>query len=101
VAEAGERIVSTVVAKPDTDYNKYTHLRMAYLGPAATLPEFRNKHLGSALTARAMNFLSEKGMTSVRLGTSEKNVSSIALLRSLSFQVDNVRKILRKKLKNT
>jgi predicted N-acetyltransferase YhbS len=60
VAEAGERIVSTVVAKPDTDYNKYTHLRMAYLGPAATLPEFRNKHLGSALTARAMNFCLKK-----------------------------------------
>lgn len=101
VAEAGERIVSTVVAKPDTDYNKYTHLRMGYLGPAATLPEFRNQHLGSALTARAMNFLFEKRMTSVRLGTSEKNVSSIALLQSLSFQVDNVRKIMRKKLKNT
>jgi ribosomal protein S18 acetylase RimI-like enzyme len=74
---------------------------MGYLGPAATLPEFRNQHLGSALTARAMNFLFEKRMTSVRLGTSEKNVSSIALLQSLSFQVDNVRKIMRKKLKNT
>jgi ribosomal protein S18 acetylase RimI-like enzyme len=48
-----------------------------------------------------MNFLFEKRMTSVRLGTSEKNVSSIALLQSLSFQVDNVRKIMRKKLKNT
>jgi ribosomal protein S18 acetylase RimI-like enzyme len=101
VAEASERIVSAVVAKPDTDYNKYTHLKMGYLGPAATLQEFRNKHVGSALTARSMNFLLERGMTSVRLGTSEKNVSSIALLRSLGFQVDNVRKILRKKLKKT
>ena len=101
VAEADERIVSTVVAKPDTDYNKYTHLKMAYLGPATTLQEFRNKHFGSALTVRSMNFLFQRGMTSARLGTSEKNVSSIALLRSLGFQVDNVRKILRKKLKNT
>lgn len=100
-AEADERIVSAVVAKPDTDYNKYMHLRRGYLGPAATLPEFRNKHLGSALTTRAMNFLFEKGIESVRLGTSEKNVSSIALLQSLTFQVDNVRKIMRKKLKNT
>jgi ribosomal protein S18 acetylase RimI-like enzyme len=76
------------------------HLKMGYLGPAATVPEFRNKHLASALTARAMNFLFEKRMESVRLGTSEQNVSSIALLRSLGFQVDSVRKILRKKLKN-
>jgi ribosomal protein S18 acetylase RimI-like enzyme len=99
VAEVDERIVSAVVAKPDTDYNEYLHLNRGCLGPAATLPEFRNKHLASALTAQAMNFLFEKGMNSVRLGTSEQNVSSITLLRSLGFQVDIVRKILRKKLK--
>jgi ribosomal protein S18 acetylase RimI-like enzyme len=100
VAEIGERIVSAVVARPDTDYVKYLHLKRGHLGPAATLPEFRNKHLGTALTARAMNFLFEKGMDSVRLGTSEQNVSSIALLRSLGFQVDIVTKILRKDLKS-
>jgi ribosomal protein S18 acetylase RimI-like enzyme len=100
-AEIGERIVSVVVAKPDTDCIKYLHVKRGYLGPATTLPEFRNKHLASALTARAMNFLFEKGMTSVRLGTSEQNVSSIALLKSLGFQVDIVRKTLRKKLKNS
>jgi ribosomal protein S18 acetylase RimI-like enzyme len=100
VAEIDERIVSAVVAKPDTDYNKYLHLKRGYLGPAATLPEFRNKHLASALTAQAMNLLLEKGMNSVRLGTSEQNLSSITLLRSIGFHVDIVRKILRKKLKN-
>jgi ribosomal protein S18 acetylase RimI-like enzyme len=101
VAEIDERIVSVVVAKPDTDCIKYLHAKRGYLGPATTLPEFRNKHLASALTARAMNFLFEKGMNSVRLGTSEQNVSSIALLRSLGFKVDVVRKTLRKKLKNS
>jgi ribosomal protein S18 acetylase RimI-like enzyme len=100
VAETGERIVSAVVARPDTDYNKYLHLKRGYLGPATTLPEFRNKHLASALTAQAMTFLFEKGMNSVRLGTSEENISSIILLRTLGFQVDMVRKIMRKKLKN-
>jgi ribosomal protein S18 acetylase RimI-like enzyme len=79
---------------------KHLHLNRGYLGPAATLPEFRNKHLASALTVRAMNFLFEKGMNSVILGTSEQNVSSIALLRGLGFQVENVRKILRKELGN-
>jgi ribosomal protein S18 acetylase RimI-like enzyme len=99
VAETDGRIVSAVVARPDTNYAKYLHLKRGHLGPAATLPEFRNKRLASALTARAMNFLFEKGMDSVRLGTSEQNVSSIALLRSLGFRVDIVRKIMRKKLK--
>lgn len=101
VAETGERIVSAVVARPDTDYNKYLHFKRGYFGPATTLPEFRNKHLASALTVQAMNFLFEKGMNSVRLGTSEVNISSITLLRTLSFQVDNVRKVMRKKLKNS
>jgi len=101
VAETGERIASAVVARPDTDYVRYLHLKRGHLGPAATIPEFRNKHLASALTARAMNFLFKKGMDSVRLGTSEQNLSSIALLRGLGFQVDVVRKILRKKLKTT
>jgi ribosomal protein S18 acetylase RimI-like enzyme len=99
VAEIGERIVSAVVAKPDTSYAKYVHLRKGYLGPMATLPEFRNKHLASALVAKAMNFLFEKGIDSVRLGTSEENIASITLLRSLGFQVDIVRKVLRKELK--
>jgi ribosomal protein S18 acetylase RimI-like enzyme len=100
VAEVKERIVSVVVAKPDTDAIKYLHLKRGYLGPGATLPEFRSRHLASALTARAMNFLFKKGMDSVILGTSEQNVSSIALLRSLGFKVENVRKIMRKELKN-
>ena len=100
VAEFNSRFVSAVVARPDTDYTRYSGLKRGYLGPAATLPDFRNKHLASALTAQAMNFLLQRGMESVRLGTSEQNTSSIALLTSLGFQVDNVRKILRKKLGN-
>jgi len=99
VAEAGKQFASAVVARPDTDSMKYLHLKRGYLGPAATLPEFRNKHLASALTARAMNFLFEKGMDSVRLGTSEENISSVTMLRGLDFRVDVARKILRKELK--
>jgi ribosomal protein S18 acetylase RimI-like enzyme len=101
VASISETFVSAVVARPDTEYNRFQHLTRGYLGPAATVPEFRNKHLASALTARAMNFLFEKGFDTVRLGTSERNVSSIALLKSLGFEVGSVTKILRKKLTKT
>ncbi len=97
IAEIGGRIVSVVVAKPDTDAVKYLNLKRGYLGPAATVPDYRNMNLASALTAQAMNCLFEKGMDSVRLGTSETNVSSNALLRKLGFGITDVRKILRKK----
>jgi ribosomal protein S18 acetylase RimI-like enzyme len=100
IAETNEKIVSAVVAKPDTEYLRYLRLKRGYLGPAATLLEFRDKGLASALTAQAMNLLFKKGMNSVRLGTSEQNASSITLLRSLRFHLDVVRKILRKNLKN-
>ena len=99
VAEVDHRIVSVVVARPDTEYNKYLQTRRGYLGPAATLREFRNKHLASALTASAMSFLLEKKFDSVRLGTSEQNLSSINLLKNLGFHVGVIRKILRKNLK--
>jgi len=75
VAEFNHKIVSAVVARPDTAYNRHLHLNRGYLGPASTLTEFRNKHLASALTARAINSLFENGMTMVRLGTSEQNTS--------------------------
>lgn len=101
IAEVERRIVSVVVARPDSDSIKYLRKKRGYLGPAATLLEYRGKHLASALTARAMNFLFEKGMDSVRLGTSETNASSVALLRRLGFQVENLRKTLRKKLKDS
>jgi ribosomal protein S18 acetylase RimI-like enzyme len=100
VAEVKGRIVSVVVARPDTDSIKHLHLNRGHLGPAATLPEFRNKHLATALTTQAMNFLYKKGMNSAILGTSEQNVSSNALLRNLGFQVEKVSKTLRKERKN-
>lgn len=98
IAEIDERVVSAVVARPDADAVKYLGLKRGYLGPAATLPEFRKMHLASALTVQAMNYLFEKGMDSVRLGTSETNVPSNTLLLKLGFQTVNVRKILKKSL---
>jgi ribosomal protein S18 acetylase RimI-like enzyme len=99
IAEIEGRIVSAVVAKPDTDYNNCFHKKRGNLGPAATLTEFRNRHLASALTTQAMNILLENGMDSVRLGTSELNVASRALLKSLGFQIIATTKVMRKRLK--
>jgi len=98
VAETKGKIVSVVVAKPDIRYNSFYKAKRGYLGPAATLPEHRRKNLASVLTVRAMNFLFEKGMNSVALHTSEKNVASVALLRKIGFQVGHNWKFMRKTL---
>jgi ribosomal protein S18 acetylase RimI-like enzyme len=71
VAAFNDRFVSVVVAKRDFDYNRFFRGNRGYLGPAATLPEYRGKNLASALARRAMNFLFNKGMNSVALYTSE------------------------------
>jgi len=96
VAEINNKIVSVVVAKPDARYNEFFGGKRGYLGPAATLPEYRSKNLASALTCRAANFLFEKGMDSVALYTSEENVPSIALLRKLDFEIGHHWKFMRK-----
>lgn len=96
VAEAKGKIVSTVVGKPDTICNKFFNAHRGYLGPAATLPEYRGKNLASMLTIRAMNFLFEKGMNSVALHTSEANVPSTTLLRKIGFEVGHNWKFMRK-----
>jgi len=98
VAEINRKIVSTVVSRPDMEYNKHFNGKRGYLGPAATIPEYQSKGLVSALTCRAMNFLLEKGMGSVALYTSEQNVPSVMLLQKLGFTIGHNWKFLRKTL---
>ncbi|MEM2412222.1 MAG: GNAT family N-acetyltransferase [Candidatus Bathyarchaeia archaeon] len=98
VAEINGKIVSAVVSRPDTEYNRYFNARRGYLGPAATLPEYRGRNLASALTRRAMNFLYEKGMDTVSLYTLEQNTPSVALLKKLGFKVQHHWKFMYKTL---
>jgi ribosomal protein S18 acetylase RimI-like enzyme len=91
-----DRILSVVIAWPAVKYNELFGGRRGYLGPAATVPEFRSKKLASALTVRAMNFLFEKGMDTAVLHTSELNVPSVTLLRNIGFEVGHHVKFLRK-----
>lgn len=98
VAENNSRLVSVVASRTDADYNKKFGGKRGYLGPAATLPEFRGKNLASILTRRAMNLLFEKGLGSVALYTSEQNVASTTLLRKLGFNVSHHWKFMRKNL---
>jgi len=98
VAELDNKIVSVAVSRLDVDYNTFFGGKRGYLGPTATLPEYRGKHLASSLTRRAMNFLFEKGMNSVALYTTEQNVPAVTLLRKLGFEIGHHWKFMRKKL---
>lgn len=98
VCETSGRIVSVVVAKPDTYYNRFFNGNRGYLGPAATLSEYRGKNLASALTVRAMNHLLGNGMNSVALYTSEGNIPSTTLLLRIGFVVGHHWRFVRKTL---
>jgi ribosomal protein S18 acetylase RimI-like enzyme len=87
VAEVDKRIVSVVVAKPDTYFNRSFDGRRGYLGPATTISEHRNENFASALTLRAMNFLFERRMESVALYTAEQNIPSVTLLAKVGFEI--------------
>jgi len=99
VADYKGEIVSVVVSRRDIKYNSYFRAKRGYLGPAATLPEYRGKGLASALTQKAMNFLLEKGMNCVGLYTSERNKASVNLLKKLGFKVAYRWKFLTKHFK--
>ena len=98
VAEADGKLVSTVVAKPDSGYSKVLGVKRGYLGPATTLPEYRGRNIASALTVRAMNSLFSEGFDSVCLFTSETNDSSVKMLRKIGFEVGVNWKFMRKYL---
>jgi ribosomal protein S18 acetylase RimI-like enzyme len=89
VAESSNKLVSVVASRTDANYNKNFGGKRGYLGPAATLPEFREKKLASILTLRAMNMLFEKRLDSVGLYTAEQNVASTTLLKRLGFEISH------------
>ena len=98
VAELEGKIVSVVVAKPDTYHNKLFGANRGYLGPAVTIPECQGKSLASALTCRAMNFLFEKGYNPIVLHTQEQNIPSVTLLKRLGFEISHHWKFMRKNI---
>lgn len=96
VAELDGKIISVVVSRRDIEYNKHFNAKRGYLGPAVTLSKCRGKGLVTALTRRAMNFLLEKGIKSFALYTSEKNTTSVTLLKRLNFEIKHHWKFLYK-----
>ncbi len=87
VAELDGRLVSATVCMLDQEYFRHFSRRRGYLGPAATLPEYRKMGLTSALTVRALNFLAKQGMESAAMYIIEGNSASLGLALKLGFRV--------------
>ena len=98
IAEFRGELVAAVAAHTDRAFNEHYHACRAYLGPAATLPVHRGKGLTKGLTARAMQFLSDRGMQTARLHTWEGNPPALAVATHLGFHLDHEWKILHKTL---
>jgi GNAT superfamily N-acetyltransferase len=93
------QLVGTVAARSDREYNEHYHASRGYLGPAATLPSYRGKGVSQALTARAMNFLRERGMRSVCLYTWQGNKPAVKLTTNVGFHMTHEWRILNKRVK--
>uniref|UniRef100_A0A7C3ERP9 GNAT family N-acetyltransferase n=1 Tax=Candidatus Methanomethylicus mesodigestus TaxID=1867258 RepID=A0A7C3ERP9_9CREN len=87
VAELDERLVSATVCMLDNEYFEHFGRKRGYLGPAATLPEYRKMGLTSALTVKAMNFLAQQGMESAAMYVIDGNSESLGLAHKLGFRV--------------
>ncbi|MEM4657029.1 MAG: GNAT family N-acetyltransferase [Candidatus Methanosuratincola sp.] len=87
VAEVGGQLVSATVCMLDHEYFKNFGRRRGYLGPAATLPEYRNMGLTSALTVTALNFLFRKGMESAAMYILDYNKASLGLALKIGFKI--------------
>lgn len=96
VAETEGKIISVAVAKRDREFNEFFHQKQGYIGPVATLPNYAKRGIAKALTCKAMNFLLSKGMDSVCIYTTENNIASQRLFKSLGFEVTHNWKFLRK-----
>jgi mycothiol synthase len=53
---------------------------------ASVLPEYRRRHIGTALAETAMQGLRARGAKKLRAGALEANLAAVAFLRSLGFQ---------------
>jgi len=85
VVECGSRLVSVTVCKEDDDYNRSHAPKRGYIGPGATLPEFRGRGLASLLLISVINFLYDRHFGEAVLYTSDANAASLAMLRRTGF----------------
>jgi len=96
IAEYDEKLVAAAVARTDHEYNLHYHAKRGYLGPAATLPDYRGKGLNRALTVRVLDLLRKQGLERACLYTWSGNRAALRVLPGLGFRVSHEWRLLTK-----
>jgi ribosomal protein S18 acetylase RimI-like enzyme len=86
VAILDEKIVGVLCLREDLQYSQVSGKRRGYMGPAATLPQYRSHGIGRALNWCGMKFLKAHGMDEVSLYTEENNIPVHRLVLDLGYE---------------
>lgn len=96
IAEVGGEPVGTVNGYVDP----YRVEPLGYLDGPGVLPEFRRRGIGTALAARALDYLCERGMERVRTSTGDWNEAGRAFLERHGFAPVRNFSLMRRPLAN-
>ena len=89
VAFDGDEIAGGVINAIDPEQNKALGIERGWLGSVFTRRAWRRRGLATALIARSLHVLRERGLTSAGLGVDADNPSgALGLYEGLGFEVD-------------
>lgn len=86
VAVSEGKIVGVVCLRQDLDYNRVYAKHRGYMGPAATLREYRSRGIGKTLSWHGMEFLKARGMDEASLYTAENNLPVHKMVLDLGYE---------------
>jgi len=86
VAVSNGEIVGVTCMRQDLHYNKVFRKRRGYMGPAATLPNYRTRGINKAINWYGLRFLKDRGMSEAALYTAENNLPVLKLVSSLGYE---------------
>ena len=98
VAILDEKIVGVLCLREDLQYSQVSGKRRGYMGPAATLPQYRSHGIGRALNWHGMQFLKAHGMDEASLYTEENNIPVHRLVSDLGYEHRHIWKRFKKTL---
>ena len=81
------RLAAYCVCFINFEENTLSGQRNGYTDPVATHPDFQRRGLAKALLLTGLSLLKERGMRSVRLGTSSANFAMLRTAESVGFRI--------------
>jgi ribosomal protein S18 acetylase RimI-like enzyme len=86
VAISDGKMVGVLCLRQDLQYSRVLRRRRGYVGPAATLPQYRSRGIGKALNWHGMKFLKAQGLNEASLYTAENNLPVHRMVSALGYE---------------